>query len=246
MSTKYLGDQFDIHTGGKEHIPVHHTNEIAQGFGAFGRQTANYWLHNEWLTFNGEKISKSLGNSILVSDLLQKGFNPLALRYLILTSHYRSGLNFSWESLSASQTALERLYGEFANLSANTDTTNRGGEPIPPARWKEKFVNAISDDLGFPQAISIVWELIKDRQIDDFNKKVLLLEFDKVLGLNLEEESQKLINIEIPKEIIELAEKRKKLREEQKWQESDVVRKEIEEKGFKVLDTKEGYEIKKI
>ena len=143
MSTKYLGDQFDIHTGGKEHIPVHHTNEIAQGFGAFGRQTANYWLHNEWLTIDGEKVSKSLGNSVLATDLVEKGYNPLSLRYLILNSHYRAGLNFTYESLKGAQTALERLYGFVTNLKSSTNHQSpnykhQGND------WQKKFEGNVS------------------------------------------------------------------------------------------------------
>src|SRR4030042_3902142 len=123
MSTKYLGEKFDIHTGGKEHIPVHHTNEIAQGFGAFGHQTANFWLHNEWLTLKGEKMSKSLGNMITVADIKEKGIDPLALRYLILNSNYRKGMDFTWEALSGAQTALNNLRDQVVAVRIQNGTT---------------------------------------------------------------------------------------------------------------------------
>lgn len=133
MSTKYLGERFDIHTGGKEHIPVHHTNEIAQAYGAFGHKTVNYWLHNDWLTLKGEKISKSLGNMITVQDLVEKGYDPLALRYLILTSNYRTGLDFTWESLEAAQTALRNLRDLMAGLR------NQKREPFSLVRKRKRW-----------------------------------------------------------------------------------------------------------
>ncbi len=239
MSIKYLGEQFDIHTGGKEHIPVHHTNEVAQAYGAFGRQTANYWLHNGWLTFDGQKISKSLGNSILVSNLQEKGYSPLALRYLILTSHYRSGLNFTWESLKAAQVALDKLRDRFKEWG------NKKREIIGLSVQAQGFNNgfklALSNDLQLPQALAILWTMVDDRQIDQSEKLELLKEWDKVLGLKLEEAPRV---SEIPQEVEELVEKREKLREDKKWEESDEVRKEIENFGWIVDDTKEGSSVK--
>jgi len=257
MSTKYLGDQFDIHTGGKEHVPIHHTNEIAQGFGAFGRQTANYWLHNEWLNFNGEKISKSLGNSILVFDLLQKGFNPLALRYLILTSHYRAGLNFTWESLKASQTAMERLY-EFVKAGRNAinrvSTFNEEDEninvetkhaPSLQTKWQERFVEALKNDLGIPKALAIVWEMIKS-DLPENDKLALVLDWDKVLGLNIDESRIKNHESKIPREIEELVKSREELRRGKKWDKADEVRREIEKRGYQVEDEPSGTKVKKL
>jgi len=239
MSTKYLGEQFDIHTGGKEHIPVHHTNEIAQAYGAFGRQTANFWLHNGWLIFAGQKISKSLGNSILVSDLQEKGYGPLALRYLILTSHYRSGLNFTWESLKAAHVALDKLRDRFKEWGNKKKEII--GLSVQAQGFNNGFKLALSNDLQLPQALAILWTMVDDRQIDQSEKFELLKEWDKVLGLKLEEAPRV---SEIPQEVEELVKKREKLREDKKWEESDEIRKEIENFGWVVDDTKEGSSVK--
>ena len=253
MSVKYLGEQFDIHTGGKEHVPVHHTNEVAQAYGAFGRQTANFWLHNEWLTFKGEKISKSAGNFILVSDLEEKGFGPLALRYLIMTSHYRAGLEFSWESLGAAQTALNRLYENVAMLRQKVAATggvklfNLQGVNVKmegkETEWREKFIKAISDDLNMPQAIAVAWEMLKG-DLDNQSKYTLLLDWDRVLGLKLEEVSKVSKVSRVPKAIKELVEKREELRKEGKWPEADEARKKIEDLGWLVEDTESGPRVK--
>jgi len=244
MSVKYLGEQFDIHTGGKEHIPVHHTNEIAQAYGAFGRQTANFWLHNEWLTFAGGKISKSVGNMILVSDLQKKGFDPLALRYLVMTSHYRAGLNFTWESLKAAQTALYRLYGQYEFLSKHLDEEN----PLADMnQWRQRFIEAVGNDLGMPEAIALVQKLLEPKtNLGAKQKHELLGEWDKVLGLRLEEVSRVPPVSQVPPAIEELVEKREKLRKERKWLEADQLRKKIEEEGWIVKDTPEGAKVKKI
>jgi cysteinyl-tRNA synthetase len=234
MSTKYLGERFDIHTGGKEHVAVHHTNEIAQGFGAFGHQTANFWLHNEWLMFNGEKISKSLGNSILVSDLIEKGFEPLALRYLILSSHYRSGLNFSWESLGAAQSALSKLRRAIGELGDGGKVSEE---------WKKKWVEVMEDDLNLPEGLAMVWQVLKS-DLNEADKKATILDFDWVLGLDLALLRQGYGRVEkeviIPEEVLVLVKKRDQLRNEKKWEEADEVRRQLEEKGFKVFDTKDG------
>ena len=185
MSVKYLGEVFDIHTGGKEHIPVHHTNEVAQAYGAFGRQTANYWLHNDWLTLDGKKISKSLGNSILVTDLVDKGFDPLALRYLILTSHYRSGLNFTLKGLSAAQVALNNLREQVKAAKTQAGRTYLSEEKNGKTEdFSKRFLAALSDDLNTPTALAVLWEAIKSN-IPSEDKYDLAISFDEVLGLGL-------------------------------------------------------------
>jgi len=233
MSTKYLGKQFDIHTGGKEHVPVHHTNEIAQAFGAFGKQTSRYWLHNEWLLIDREKVSKSLGNIVLVTDLIEKGVNPLTFRYLTLTSHYKQGLNFTWRALEASQIALDKIYGFFGSIKNDRGKINQN--------YKKKFIEILSDDLNTPSALALMWQLIKDKKIKDADKKKTLLDFDKVLGLGL----AKIKKVAVPPQVKKLAQKRETLRKEKKWQEADQIRKEIEKLGYKIEDTPEGSEIKK-
>jgi len=236
MSTKYLGETFDIHTGGKEHIPVHHTNEIAQGFGAFGHQTANYWLHNEWMLFNEQKISKSLGNSILVSDLVEKNYNPLSLRYLILTTHYRTGINFTWESLEAAQTAYLKLKEIVFELKKETEKSPTPLDQKNFDKNKKEFEECLADDINIAKSIGLVWQIIKSKEINPKTKYELLLDFDKVLGLNLDETSE----TKIPKNIKNLIEERKTARDNKDFEKSDKLREKIEQNGFVVKDTAEG------
>ncbi|MBN1263189.1 MAG: cysteine--tRNA ligase [Candidatus Pacebacteria bacterium] len=238
MSVKYLGKQFDIHTGGQEHIGVHHTNEIAQGHGAYGAQTANFWLHNGWLKLEGAKISKSLGNVILVSDLIARGFDPLSLRYLILTSHYRQGLDFTWEGLKAASRALKRLRETVGSLKKTSrERSHLTADKLKKIEaWRQKFVGSLADDLAMPQALASIWEMLKSN-LTSYDKLDMLLDFDEVLGLDLAAVEE----AEIPEKIRILAEKRQLLRKEKKWTEADKVRKEIERSGFEVRDTGSSY-----
>ena len=247
MSTKFLGETFDIHTGGKEHIPVHHTNEIAQGFGAFGHQTANYWLHNEWLLFDSQKLSKSLGNAILVSDLAthrqssgQEGFDPLVLRYLIMTTHYKTGLNFTWKSLEGAQTAYFRLKEVVANLKEEVSKGAFDAEVFD--EYKNKFRECLADDLNIAKSIGLVWQIVKSKDIDAKTKLDLILDFDKALGLRLNEASplrKQADDEEIPEEVLEMKKERDRARKEKNWQKSDELRKEIEREGY-LLEDKNG------
>lgn len=240
MSVKYLGERFDIHTGGKEHKPVHHTNEIAQGYGAFRHQTANYWLHNDWLVVDGEKMSKSLGNNILVTDLVAKGFSPMALRYLIITSHYRKGINFTWSSLAGAQTALDKL-NQFVQSVRVKEW--EGGSRTELSReklkkldgYKARFAEAINDDLGFGQAIAVVWEMMKSN-IPDYDKCDQLMDWDEVLGLKLGAGAE----IQVPSQVRSLGLERENLRREGKFVEADEVRMQIEKLGWTVEDSKNG------
>lgn len=234
MSTKYLGEKFDIHTGGKEHIPVHHTNEIAQGIGAFGHQTANYWLHNEWLLINGEKMSKSLGNNVLVTDLIEKGFDPLALRYLVLNSNYRSGLNFTWDSLTASQNALNKLRSLIAGLKSETERTVLSEEKEKKIDiFKNDFTLALNDDLNVPKALAVLWSMLGSN-IPSGDKYDLAMSFDEILGLKLSEIPNS--KIQVPNNIQALIDKREKLRKDGKYEEADKIRDEIQKLGFSVSD----------
>jgi len=238
MSTKYLGRKFDIHTGGVEHIPVHHTNEIAQGYGAYGDKTANYWLHNAWLTTKGgEKMSKSKGNFLTVQDLVQKGYDPLALRYLIISSHYRKGLNFSFSALAASQTALNKLRNYVASFKSQSRNELSKEKLEKIDSFRNDFNSAISDDLNTPKALAVLWEMVKSN-IPNEDKYDLLMSFDEVLGLGLNQVSG--IKHQVPSEIQELAKKREMLREKGKYEEADKVRKDIEEKGYTLKDSSGG------
>ena len=241
MSTKYLGERFDIHTGGKEHIPVHHTNEIAQSFGAFGSQTANYWLHNEWLLVDGKKMSKSTGNFLTIQDLVQKGYDPLSLRYLILNSHYKKGLDFSMDSLKAAETGLIRLRQFTSSFRLNVRTTLSPEKNIKIDNFRNEFIAALSDDLNTSQALAVTWNMVKSN-IPSEDKYDLLLSFDEVLGLKLTEETI----ITISDEIKGLSKKREELRKLEKFSEADEIRKQIEEKGYTLEDTDKGVLIRPI
>ncbi len=236
MSTKYLGEPFDIHTGGKEHISVHHTDEIAQAYGAFGHTSANYWLHNEWLTVKGEKMSKSLGNFYTVQDLISKGYDPLSLRYLILNSHYRTGLNFSFEALAGSQKALDRLRTVFAEGSQVAAQKHLVGF----AKYEEKFVAALGDDLNVPQALAVVWEVVNDLSLPSSSKAACLHDFDKVLGLSLDKPVQDREVKEIPGVVKLLLQEREEARSAKEFAKADLLRKKIEERGYSLEDTVTG------
>ena len=187
MSTKYLGNNFDIHTGGADHIPVHHTNEIAQGFAAFGKQTANYWLHNGMLGGKGgEKMSKSLGNFVTAQELVEKGYDPLAMRYLILTSHYKKGLNFTFDALDSAKIALENLRTIVSGLKSGDERTVLSPEKEKKLdEYRDKFISSLSNDINAPKALAVLWEMLKSN-IPSGDKYDLALSFDEVLGLNLE------------------------------------------------------------
>jgi len=239
MSTKYLGENFDIHTGGVEHIAVHHTNEIAQGYGAFGHRTANYWLHNAHLLGEGGvKMSKSLGNFVTVQDLQAQGYDPIAFRYLVLTSHYKKGLNFSFKALEASQVALKNLREQIGAARIQTDRTSLSHEKdMKRRKFTEDFKDAMNDDLNVPKALAVLWAVLKSN-IPSEDKYDLALAFDDVLGFSLSNVSEKMIKV--PVEIMKLAEKRQELRNQKKFAESDNVRKQIEDLGYSVKDTSDG------
>lgn len=238
MSIKYLGNRFDIHTGGKEHIPIHHTNEIAQAFGAFGRQTANYWLHNEWLLIDNAKVSKSLGNIILIQDLIKKDLDPLSFRYLALTSHYRGGLNFTWQGIQASQNALNNLRNKIEELKNNKS----GIKKINIDKYQKKFIEIIGNDLNFPKAIALMWQMIKDEKLSGKEKYNLLFDFDKVLGFDLSKTKKTIV----PNEIKKLIEEREIARKNKNWQKSDELRDKIKSLGYTIEDTSKGPKVKKI
>jgi len=239
MSMKYLGDTFDIHTGGIDHLTVHHPNEIAQSEAATGKQFVRFWIHHDFLLVDGEKMSKSKKNFYTIEDIKTRKLNPLAFRYFCLNSHYRSKLNFTWQGLEAAQNALNNLYEDYRNIFS--DTTKKKlvekGET-----YRRQFIDAINDDLNTPQALAIMWEAIKDESLLANDKKQLLLDFDKVFGLGL----SKIKRLEIPAEIKKLAAQREKLRREKKWQEADKLREDIEKLGYKIEDTEGKPEIKKL
>jgi len=240
MSNKYLGEVFDIHTGGIDLVPTHHENEIAQSKGCTGKVPARFWMHCEFLLIDGGKMSKSLGNTYLVQDIVDKGYDALAFKMMCFTSHYRNKLNFTWDALESSQNALNRLRDGYKKHSEG----NQEVEESVIQEYRTKFQEAINDDLNMPVAMSVIWDVVKN---SNKSKKLanLLLEFDEVLGVDIQKEVEEK-TLELPQEIKELIEKRKQARANKDWALSDQIRDELKEKGYMVKDTKEGIQIEKI
>ena len=239
MATKYLGKQFDIHCGGIDHIPVHHTNEIAQSEAANGKKPwVKYWLHNEFLVLSGEKMAKSGDNFITLSMLIEKGFSALDYRYFCLGTHYRKPLMFSYEAVEGAKAARKRLNDKFLELK-KTGTASLSKQK----KYLEAFTADIIDDLNTPKALAALWEVLKDETLTDKDKRSLLLKFDKIFGLDLSKLKKE--KIEIPAEIKKLAEQRLQARNNKDWKKADELRDGIKGLGYVVGDTKEGYELTK-
>ena len=235
MGQKYLGETFDIHTGGIDLIPTHHENEIAQSKGAYGKIPARYWMHGEYLLIDGRKMSKSLNNVYLLKDIIEKGYDPLVYRLFTYSSSYRIKLNFTWDAIDSNMKALNKLReGYQKHLEGTEDVPDNLINEL-----EEKFHKAINDDLNIPLAMSVVWETVRN---DVKSKKIakLLDKFDTVLALDLAKISPKEEN-DIPEEIIALAEERKLARANKNWAESDRLRDEIMARGFCIKDSKDGY-----
>ncbi len=234
MAMEYLGDTIDIHTGGVDHIAVHHTNEIAQSEAATGKQFVKYWVHHEFLLVDGEKMSKSKKNFYRVEDIIEKGFDPIALRYLFLTAHYRDKLNFTWESLTAAQNALNNL----------REVIRAWEQPKGDVgQYWQKFLEAADNDLNMPQAVALMWEMIRS-DLPTSAKSKTILEMDKILGLGLEEYIGK--EIEVPDEVMHLVRKREQARNTGDFKESDKLRNEIKRLGFSLEDTATGPKLKAV
>ncbi len=242
MSMKYLGESFDIHAGGIDHVAIHHTNEIAQSEGATGKPFARYWLHGEFLKVDGGRMGKSLGNAYTLHDIINKGYDPLALRYLYLTSNYRDTLNFTWQSLEASQTAFNKLKEQVLASRNQTERTVLSEEKNNKRQdYSNRFFEAVNDDLNTAKALAVFWEAMKCN-IPSEDKYDLALSFDEVLGLKLAEITNE--KLQITNEIQELVDKREQLRKDKKFEDADKVRKEIEKLGYTVEDSSEGIKIK--
>lgn len=244
MGRKYLGDEFDIHTGGVDHIPTHHENEIAQSKGCNGKIPAKCWMHVEFLQVDGGKMSKSLGNTYTLDNLQEKGIEPLSYKLFCYTAHYRTKLNFTFESAISSQKALKRLREGYV---AHTESQENIEEEVIQ-KYKQKFMDAVNDDLNMPLAMGIVWEVVR-HQTKSKQFAELLVEFDKILGLDIENSKQyieKEQKVELPKDIEELIEQRKVARENKNWAESDRIRDLLKDMGYLVKDTKDGMTIEHI
>lgn len=244
MSRKYLGVTFDIHTGGVDHIPVHHENEIAQSEAKEGKRTVNLWMHGEFMCVDGGKMSKSLGNTYTVDTLIQRGYSPMAFRYFCLNAHYRKKLNFTFDSLDAAQVS----YGRLMDLLYKHKCSDVDCDNSVVDGYLEKFQEAIDDDLNIPLALGILWTMLKEplcRKIYD-----AALCFDKVLGLGLDaaqpaksEDSPSVS--QLPDEIKELLVQRIAARKEKNWAKSDELRERIAALGYKVIDSKDGCKVER-
>lgn len=234
MAEHYLGDFFDIHCGGEDHIPIHHTNEIAQTEARAGTRLANFWLHGYFLLLNDAKMAKSAGEFLRIQSLADRGYDPLAYRYLCLTAHYRKQLSFTWEALGAAQTALDRLRQGIFILPQDK-------KAAPDTALLEQFTAEINDDLNVPRGLALAWEILRG-PLDPATKRATLLRFDEVFGLRLGSWAPK--EIDIPEAVAALAEQRLAARQAKNWAESDRLRDEINVSGWDIEDIASGYRLK--
>ncbi|MEK9822326.1 MAG: cysteine--tRNA ligase [Gammaproteobacteria bacterium] len=231
MSAKYLGDYFDIHCGGEDHIPIHHTNEIAQTEAARGTRLANYWMHGYFLQLDNAKMAKSSGEFLTLDVVEEKGFSSLAYRYFCFSAHYRTQMSFSWASLDAAQRTLNRLY----------ETAWNWGEPGEvSADYLARFDACLNDDLNMPRALAVLWELVRSEEADSV-KKATLLACDDVLGLDIANWAP--AEIEVPDEVRALVQAREEARAAKDWGRADELRKQVSDLGYVIEDTKEGAKI---
>ena len=246
MGRRFLGEEFDIHTGGVDHIPTHHENEIAQSKGATGKIPAHVWMHCEYLQVDGGKMSKSLGNTYTISQLQEKGISPLAFKLFCFTAHYRNKLNFTFDGAYGAQKALERLYDSYIKNANGVDDVD---EDIIK-EYEERFLEYINDDMNMPGAMSVVWEIARNTK-KSIKFADLLLKFDKVLGLDMKNAENYLLEFKheesegLPEEIKALVEERKQARAEKNWAKSDEIRDRIISLGYSIKDTKDGIIVKK-
>ena len=226
MGCKYLGKKFDIHTGGVDHITIHHTNEIAQAKGSFGENHANYWMHNNHLTVEGKKMSKSKDNFYTLRTIKEKGFDPLDYKYFCLLAHYRKKLNFTWDALEAASNARKKIINKFLGVAKGK----------VDKKFYEDFLESLYDDLNTPKALSVIQEVISsDLSLED--KKATIYEMDLILGIGIDKE------ITIPKEVKNLAEQRLEAKNKKDFQKADLLRKKIGDLGYSIKDGKEGYKL---
>ncbi|MEM5948241.1 cysteine--tRNA ligase [Spirochaetia bacterium 38H-sp] len=241
MSMKYLGEQFDIHCGGIDHIPVHHTNEIAQSEGATGKTPwVRYWLHGEFLVLDSGKMSKSSGNFLTLSVLTEKGFSPLDYRYYCLGAHYRSQLVFSFSALESAKNARRSLIEKISSLKPDDNWADKDMSD-KALSYRDQFVDYISNDLNSPRAIAVLWSVIKDSFLSDTDKALLVSDMDRVLGLSLVKEiGAKEAVAKISDEDMELIRQREIFRKEKNYSEADRIRNLLAEKGIIIKDTPQG------
>ena len=235
MAQRYLGDYFDIHCGGEDHISVHHTNEIAQTEARVGTRLANFWMHGYFLLANDAKMAKSAGEFLRIGALVEHGYDPLDFRYLCLTGHYRSQLNFTWDALDAARTGLSRLRAGFHALPLDADT------PADEALTTQ-FAGHINDDLNVPRALAVAWEALRG-DLPDAVRRATLARFDEVFGLRLAE--WRPAADEAPADVRSLAEARAEARRARDWPGADRLRAQLHAAGWEMEDRADGYTLKR-
>lgn len=246
ISLKNLGEQMDIHCGGVDHIPVHHTNEIAQTESYTGKPWVKYWWHGEFLIDQDGKMSKSSGEFLTLSLIEKKGFNPLSYRYFVLNSHYRKQLAFSFDSLASAENAYMKLKSRIKSIKDNADISE--SELSEAAlKFKEEFKNCLEDDLNTANAITVLFNLLKADDVTNSEKIKLIQDFEQVLSLDLlKEEEAKEVHDEMAEYIEEMIQKRQEAKKNKDYQLADAIRAELLEKGIMLEDTRQGVNWKKI
>ncbi|TMD44432.1 MAG: glycosyltransferase [Chloroflexi bacterium] len=251
MSIKYLGEHFDVHTGGVDNIFPHHEDEIAQSEGFTGQQFVNYWVHAQHLLADGQKMAKSTGNAYTCEEIEARGFDPMALRYFYTTALYRSRLNFTFRALQAAQTALERLRGLAYRLFTQSDRERVfSAEPLAEHCWRDAFLAEVENDLNMPRAMSVVWEMLRSKELEPVDRVRLLLDWDRILGFDLKgyllsERPQKKADPEsyltsVPSSVAMEVRERGKLRAHRDYAQADQVRQELGSAGYALRDTTRG------
>ena len=231
MSMANLGEQIDIHTGGVDNIFPHHENEIAQSEGATGKHFVKYWMHNEWVLVDKKRMAKSDNNFYTLRDITNKGIDPIAYRFWLLMANYRTRVNFVWSALEGGYTALKRLYNLYIELGKHIGKVDK--------KYQKKFKEYIGDDLDTPRALALLWDIFRDKNISNADKKATVLDFDKVLGLGFENVKEEVI----PGNIKELVKKREQARQNKDFKKSDELRKEINSLGYEIKDTEQGQKV---
>lgn len=248
MSKALLGDTLDVHMGGVEHIPVHHTNEIAQSEAANGVKFVNYWMHYEHLSVDNGKMSKSIGNSYILTDVVKKGFDPMDLRYMYLLSHYRSKQNFTWKAMEAARSARSRMLSLISKLTLDSSTSDQkldlGIDNLSTEAqiFREEFIKSVSDDFNIPSALSVAWNVLKDEKLTSQDKLLLLLNFDQILSVGISgtiDKTSKLDTSFITK-VNSMLEERANYRQAKDWKKSDQFRDDLKNMGVLVEDGAEG------
>lgn len=245
MSKKFLGDTFDIHCGGIDHIPIHHTNEIAQSETCNGKPYVHYWLHGAFLEEESGKMSKSKGEFLRLQLLIDKGYSPMDYRYMCLGTHYRKRLLFSWEILDQAKGTLARLRQGVQAIRDDAKKNFDARDASMPEKERDKFRESVNDDLNMPQTLAVLWGVVRNDKLTSIEKMNLVNDFERVLGLGLDKDIES-VKTEVPAEVMELVEERIAAKKAKDFKKADKLRDELKEMGWEVLDKKDGVEVKAI